>query len=301
MAIKKLFLSLIPIALLVGCASMGMASCDLQYHNPVLVRRNLIPDNQSGLSYPNTITLIDNYTAIDSWVYSDKVTLTSDTDIYLDIGYSWLAVSASGTWNNGDFTLTSVDFAKFNGLFRNNINFAVPYAVSIFSPSTAVYYLYETTEAVTELEKFSIGTQTYEYYNGQIIERCALSATTSGPYYLAPDESAMLSRLEPLMINYFTNQGTPYNNGYTKGYADGERAVTDSAYQEGYNDGYAKAVEDTDTAPMLGLFSAIVGVPIAVLNGLAPLAVWNISIISILITFVFIGLVLWIVRKFFAK
>lgn len=87
-----------------------------------------------------------------------------------------------------------------------------------------------------------------------------------------------------------------YNYGYTAGQADGKREGYDNGYSAGYDAGRSSMTDNGRV--MTDLFGAVASVPINILNGLAPLAIWNVPIISICLSFIFLGLVLYIVRKF---
>ena len=79
---------------------------------------------------------------------------------------------------------------------------------------------------------------------------------------------------------------------YDKGYKTGEKA--------GYDKGYAVGVQDgqSGTSAMFNLFGAVVSVPVNILNGLSPLVIWDTPVISIILTFVFIGVLLFIIKRF---
>lgn len=309
MAIKKLLLGLIPVALLGGCAVMG-ASCSvtLEAQGVHLARKNLEPQNYNpAITYPTQVDLLSDYVNMPNWVYGSTITLSTDQDCPLfDLNYSYVAVRAYGEWNDDDFTLTAVDFARFTGLWYQSFNFDVPYAFDLFTPSTGVYYLYQNKPAITGLDKFAVqGTSYYpvgDTYtanrSASVLVRQTLSTTNSGPYYAYFDENATIANLESMLVSHFTTSAQDYSRGYNVGLGDGRAQADQQKYNEGYQAGLSDAGE---SAPMVALFSAIVGVPISVLNGLTPLAVWNIPLISILISFVFFGLILWIVRKFFAR
>lgn len=98
-----------------------------------------------------------------------------------------------------------------------------------------------------------------------------------------------------------------YNEGYGDGAVYGQGSVIASAqsegysigreagYSEGYNVGYADA---TNVDVVGGLFGAIVDVPLQVLRGLTPLVIWDTPIVGIILTFMFLGLMLWVVKRF---
>ena len=89
--------------------------------------------------------------------------------------------------------------------------------------------------------------------------------------------------------------------GYANGVAQGNSQAFAQGSAQGYSNGFRDGANGNTGGVLNGLFGAVVGVPISLLNGLSPLVVWNIPIISILVTFLFVALVLWIVRKALGK
>lgn len=94
-----------------------------------------------------------------------------------------------------------------------------------------------------------------------------------------------------------------WDNGYADGYDEGIADGNASGYQRGYNQGYAdgkKYAENSSASfpSLVALFGAIADVPITILNGLAGFSVWDIPIISILITLLFVFMVIWIIKRF---
>lgn len=90
-----------------------------------------------------------------------------------------------------------------------------------------------------------------------------------------------------------------YENGYNAGRGDGEQTGYQAGYEEGrrvgYNQGQASVTDETTA--VMNLFGAVISVPIGVLNGLSPLAIWNTPIIAIIVTFLFMGVVFMILKK----
>lgn len=103
-----------------------------------------------------------------------------------------------------------------------------------------------------------------------------------------------------------------YNNGYSAGYdaglevgtndgfEQGYSAGKDEGYTNGYNIGYNKGISSNETPSsfFLNVFSAVVGVPISILNQLSGVVFWNVSLLGILLTLLFFSLILWLIRKF---
>lgn len=101
---------------------------------------------------------------------------------------------------------------------------------------------------------------------------------------------------------YWTAYWAGWNNGrvslanavlsgsaYDQGYKDGQKV--------GFSEGYSKGQRDK-TSTVFSLFGAVVSVPIDIFNGLTPLVIWDTPIISIILTFLFIGVFLFIIKRF---
>lgn len=92
-------------------------------------------------------------------------------------------------------------------------------------------------------------------------------------------------------------------NTITKEYHDYQEKYNDItieqhekvAYQEGYNNGLNAVTNDT--ASLTSLFGAIASIPLTVLNGLSAFTIWNTPVIYLIMTFVFIGLAVFVIRK----
>lgn len=106
---------------------------------------------------------------------------------------------------------------------------------------------------------------------------------------------------------YSTLISTGYNDGYKQGKEDGyqsgftagKKIASESAYNNGYNKGYNDGSSTlAPSSTIWALFSAVAGVPTEILNGMASISIWNVPIISVLFTLIFLGLALWILRRF---
>lgn len=113
------------------------------------------------------------------------------------------------------------------------------------------------------------------------------------------DTNEFLNIAEPYYWNAVERCGVPknwydviYNNGKDDGYEIGKSA----GYAEGKQDGLEEA--DNAQGILATLFGGIVSVPLDILNGMSPLVIWEVPIISIIFTFLVVALLLWIIRKF---
>ena len=83
-----------------------------------------------------------------------------------------------------------------------------------------------------------------------------------------------------------------YNDYKTSYNAD----VVANAQQEGYNNGLNSVTNDTSS--IISLFGAITTIPLNILNGLASFSIWNTPVIYLIITFLFLAVVFWCIKKF---
>lgn len=72
--------------------------------------------------------------------------------------------------------------------------------------------------------------------------------------------------------------------------------VVANAKNEGYNDGLNAVTNDTTS--IISLFGAITTIPLNILNGLASFSIWNTPVIYLIITFLFLAVVFWCIKKF---
>ena len=96
------------------------------------------------------------------------------------------------------------------------------------------------------------------------------------------------------------NQGFSDGNqkGYTNGYNAGLVVANKSYYDKGYNDGFNKGSSTgTPASIILSIFGAVADVPIKILNGFAGFTIWDVSLLAILSTLMFLALILWIIKK----
>lgn len=71
--------------------------------------------------------------------------------------------------------------------------------------------------------------------------------------------------------------------------------IFDSGESKGYNEGQASVSSANST--IMGLFGAIANVPITILNGLFPVEILNVPIITIILTLLSVVLLIWMIKK----
>lgn len=153
------------------------------------------------------------------------------------------------------------------------------------------FVLYDTFQFSSSLTEFS-------FYQEEIIgffgSRIGL---THDQYYWLQRNQYMFDDLLNAGYRYiilYKSNGV-YQDGYTVGYQNGN----DEGRAVGYNEGYNAGVNSVTSGSMavVSLFGGIASVPINILNGLSEFTIWNVPIINILVTFLFIGLIAFVIRK----
>lgn len=311
----KIGLAVGAVLLMVGCASsFGSCAPKGAEAKKALIRRDVVnpPNYFADNQYPTSIDLVDNYTTITGWVRKDEILVERAHSFQFEfgstsVGRTYIATRATCSWSSAGFQLESVSFAEYRlPTYYTALNVDYPYVFSAFNPSNDYYYVYENADTFDSLAKFTISKSAIFYgtqssIQTRVVVQKTLTAGTSGPYYVEnSDSTSWFLRLEHIFAPYFMIDAPDYNNGYQKGYYDGYNDVNQQKYDEGYQAGLADG-SSSASAPVTGLFGAVVGVPISILNGLAPFVIWDIPIISILATFLFFGTALWILRKMLAK
>lgn len=130
------------------------------------------------------------------------------------------------------------------------------------------------------------------------------------------DYDFSLDSSQYLHVNLSSTFAAGYRQGVLDGYADGYASGADDVrslaysmgrsdgYADGYDYGYRVGYNEGENAVSEGglvvanLFGAVAGVPISILNGLSGLTIWSIPLISVLMSFMFLGIILWVVKKF---
>lgn len=234
--------------------------------------------------------------------------MARDNQTDLDFGYMYFPVRAYGKATDAStWTLTGLELRRLavtGNAFPTYDNFASSvYSFGVFSPSSNVYLLYQRSLYLNLdwSSKFARGNPVYSVANdGGMMAYNNLTAQASGPYYLDFDFGDLLDALEPYFYSLFYQaRFNSYGDGYEVGNRVGYQNGYSEGYDLGYDEGFQEGVESLEEGgfAITTLFGSIVNVPINVLNGLAPLAIWNIPVVSIIVTFMFIGLVFWLIRK----
>lgn len=263
-----------------------------------------LPSFPTSVSFGYPSDDLDNNSAFDpAWSgVIDKEHVCS-----FDLGYFYVPLKASASLIDGYWSLESITFGRvsfFYYEYRNFVDFScVAPIFGMYSPASEVYYLYQKVLDLSGVldysDKMQAAVTEYELDGDYaVIYSNYMTTTTSGPYSFWFDGEEYLGLVEGYYFRLFMNA---YNLPYGAGYYVGEQRGYDKGYAEGYQvgraDGYSEASEDG--AVITNLFGAVVSVPIDVLNGLAPFAIWNVPVIGIIMTFLFAALIFFMLRKLF--
>lgn len=114
------------------------------------------------------------------------------------------------------------------------------------------------------------------------------------PSLAYPSAEQFNSYYDAVAANRLLNQNY-LNETFQQGYDAGD----DAGYQRGWHEGRVKYEQEISDSGFLfpSLFSAVLGVPFSVLNGLGDFAVFGTPLISISITLLFAAAVFWFIRK----
>lgn len=258
-------------------------------------------------SYPSGSANVDY-----QWASSGRNVMegfSSDDAIYdsfFDWGYLYFPVYLSVDFDayGGTFDVTRVIWERVTfstASYAVGLSSSVPYALGLFNPASDFYFSYEYHN---EIRSYDAGymvasAPVYEYDSnaGFLCSRKSIrwSTTSSGPYSLSVGAAELRGLFDDIASTYIqlyqSNSAVYYREGYDSGRAEG-MAV---GRIEGYNQGLEAA--NAPSGLISALFGSLVNVPISVINGLTPLAIWNTPIISLILTFVAIGAVLFIVKR----
>lgn len=292
------------VACSIGDAYVMETSADAQTIYPVAVGQK-------------TYMLVDGYQSVSGYLWDSAMDLSTDlkltgglaSDDFRSVVY--VPVRYDVEWRDSShFTLTQVVYGVYKYDNLSNLNLSSYGAFAVYAPSTniAYYYGYGVYAPVASFDLHSENTNTLSVtlsYDNQ--------SNLYGSMYVSFDSALQHYGYCHAKSSYFmpfyerharavvaSYPNSAYDNGYGNGWTDGYTYGYDQGNEEGYAAGYAEAQAEitNEGRSIANLFGAIASVPITVLNGLGGFTIWNVSLIAICMTFLFLGLVLWIVRKF---
>lgn len=313
-----------------SCSAVRLPAYGMQVRNALPV-----PDG-GGSGYPQNIQVfseslsgydVSRFLSPVEWSRDDPDAYIFDSAFYMDNVYT----------HNVEWVLTSmwVEYTNPNNVLNVEVKSAVfrPYYSSQLQYGTFI----PTTESAPFAfivadypnSTYSLATYTTSYYGAAVWpsnhSRSAgdnapywtptgakkadyYNSTGSGPYkcrlypvnYQGANYSAasMLDRLAANLAasiqTYAGETVVAEERGYRKGWNIGH----DVGYQEGYRDGSSEGESGNSLLVIPTLFGALANVPISILNGMSGFAIWDVSIITIIFTFLFIAIILWVIRRF---
>lgn len=236
--------------------------------------------------------------------------LSSSTDSFSMFGYFYVAGKASFEWYQDQdsedeyFNLSSVDFYRFEGsYFQDDLGYFMPFPLAwqgevngqlqtIYEINTNVFKGLNVGGNTTSIVD-SVTETDYAYVHKHI----AQFQSGANPRYdlSVSDFVTFKQRIRNIVYTSALNSVQAYQQGYAVGegygYNNGKRDGKAIGYQEGLN-------ASSDSALAGSLFAAIIGVPFDVLNGINGFMIWGLPIVSIIVTLLFIGVLVAIVKRF---
>lgn len=246
-------------------------------------------------------------------------------DVYWDLGYVYVPmdIHVKGIDYSNNYGVADIDLIRwivfdirvFNSggnssitNFLNNIG-VVPFAIGghlYGTSSTPTFFCGGNLKAPdmnilrgNNINLPSASDWSLSSWGGLMVWQSVTCTTDSiGPYYFGFNIPAMHEYLGPLGATiaqqvYLTDY---VGNAFQNGYWTGKNNVDTEAYTKGYQDGQASV--GNAGAVMMSLFGSVVSVPINVMNGMGTFMIWGVPIISIIVSFLFIGLLIWVVKRF---
>lgn len=268
-------------------------------------RRDLVVNDVT----PAVLDFYAGYTNVAGWIREDPIEVARGDlwDFPFEMGIEYAIVKVSIDYSESDPYVDKVYFSRFESTATHYGSSVLPYGVYFsmlfYSPSTNYYYMkvngykLEMNNKKGTVGAVSIGYDSVycplrPYWQSQF------TMSTSGPYYGYLDEDAStLSLIDGIATTLIARNpaDVSWQDGYAKGYQDGRDYQAPISFEEGRQYGYDEVNASGNL--FTNLFGSLVNVPISVLNGLSPLAIWDVPIISLILTFVACGAVLFLIKK----
>lgn len=276
----------------------SLAALALSAFNP-----SLIAEKKSA--YPNVVTtppadiyVLSRDTIENNPNFLDYVTIdpSSGVDgVSVDSGYYYSLCFLSANWD-GTPEILSLQFARF--AYGSGLSAQIDFITPTFFVASA-----EGLPAVYEYNYFGYTSLSVPYSVERVYDVSSprgyptlksFYSTSYGNAYIHIDVAsvAITSYFDTLVETMALNAEYYGYQYYNAGYDEGRDA--------GFKIGRIEGAESVSREGLVvaNLFGAVFGVPIGVLNGLSPFVIWGIPIIGIAFTFLFFGLILWIVKRF---
>lgn len=289
-------LSSILLSLAVATATIGASIAPSSRYQP-----NPIPNRQFMSEYVELLD-IQQYFLPNYETGYDNISRLDETTDLLD-NYLYMPYQLHVSWNVNGYQIEDINCLCFNinngpypdlGMvysFGTNLNnnvrdFYEMGAVPNSNTQSQLTHIIANSFDVNTAPWWS-GTRHYWELSNFIGERLSIY------------NNEFIDNLEPFFWNQIYLNGIPQSIiDRLKGdsYDEGFRAGKQAGYAEGHQDGIDEA---GGASGIVGsLFGGIVSVPLDILNGLSPLVIWNVPIVSIIATLLVVAVLLLIIRKF---
>lgn len=223
--------------------------------------------------------------------------LVENGSLLPSLDYVYIPQRIEWNWNGSAYTATAIRFKRIapawaGYIFQTNVGSQLQR--TMFQRTASSYngnFLYGYKWSGEAPISITIAQNVVQYVtvqNGYVLQ-FGLSEAQS-------ELSANLWRenlTQKLNRGYYTqsdNEQT-FANTYSEGYQDGKADGLTQGYREGQNS------VSTEATAIMGLFGGIANVPIQILNGLAPMVIWNTPIVYIIVSLMMFALILTLIER----
>lgn len=320
---KGLIAAAIPIAVIVGIASCG--------HRPVVMTSAESTTTTYTFDWSLSQTQIDTisneiYTSTGVQVSHTRIA-TSGANVFTKRStLNYLTSFDYSVTNDGEVTiLNNFSWGQWDGTYLTGLGYSMENALSAHPE----YFIYAYA-SISNNSLIEYGFPVIRQYEGSDIRTTEPRAVYyQDPRFLeypAPDTgndykittTYLKAYLKQYIVGWIKQSAAPlidnqpvfdqgkeqgYQEGYADGLSDGRTDGYDDGFIDGRNQGYREGQNSvtTESTAINNLFASLVSVPINVLNGLMPMAVWNTPIVGIMITFMLLAMLMWLIRKLLAR
>lgn len=203
----------------------------------------------------------------DYYIYDFEISDISETLT----NYKYHLLGRNTEWGNGwNFTFGR-NYILFDKSYTQNTNTEVINYEDL--SDFGIKWIIECNDSVYNNDKIQIWKNSFDsnqYYD-----------PTKTPEYIALNNNYNdIKNNYETLINEFETYKSNYNEEtYQQGYLNGQNSVS------------------SQVSWLTTLFSAVIGVPIEILNGLNTFVVFNIPIVTLMISFLMLGIILYIIKR----
>lgn len=191
---------------------------------------------------------------------------------------------------NSDWEVGDWGFPMIVIVFKNKMN--VKDIHMSFGYASQVNYIFRKSNYIQELNHTGVVLSNIPTeYNNESIDILEITYPRSSDVlyqaYVNADNSYYY---EGYNVGYLSGKNEGYNNGYTKGFELGKK----KGYELGLIDGNV-----TENSILLSMFLGLANIPINILTSIFNFDLFGINLFSALTSLLSIGLVIFVIRKFF--